>query len=410
MTRDDENTPHAPAHAAAPQVGPTSAPQADRLAGQTTGHTAGQSPEESPAPSSGTQAMSDSWGASVGLFAVGSLLWPLVFFLAFFARSAMLAAENSSMPHYGGAWRETIEVVAISGSYVGWVAPSLLALLVGLGFLVTPTADVDSQSVLRPLPFVAAFIGGFMLAWTVLAVVVLSTHGPTATSDGGQQLWGLLFITPVSIVLALVLGRLDFRPVAKRAELLQAAIGRLEREHAHLADARLFYGDPAVTSHAKRSPWKRPLAVHGGVALVVCLAFWLLHDEPLSAALLEGSYLLALGALMFFVVSIIQRELIDARLAKLAGHEVRSKLEIAGGIVLAIIVGLLLVYNLWFVFSGVEPAYLPVVYAVVFVAAVWIANPVTLRRSAWPAQVLRERERSLARMRAKLTQLTALAA
>ena len=165
-----------------------------------------------PAVSTSTQAMSDSWGASAVLFGAGSLLWPLVFFLAFFARAAMLAAENSSMPHYGGAWQETIEIVAISGSYVGWVAPSLLALLVGLGFLVTPNADIDSQSVLRPLPFVAALIGGFMLAWTVLAVVVLSTHGPTATSEGGQQLWGLLFITPVSVVLALVLGRLDFRP------------------------------------------------------------------------------------------------------------------------------------------------------------------------------------------------------
>lgn len=365
-------------------------------------------PDGQAAPLTGsTQAMSDSWGASAVLFAAGSLLWPLVFFLAFFARSAMLAAENSSTPHYGGAWRETIEVVAISGSYVGWVAPSLLALLVGLGFLVTPTADVDSLSVLRPLPFVAALIGGFMLAWTALSVVVLSTHGPTATSDGGQQLWGLLFITPVSIVLALVLGRLDFRPVAKRAELLRAAIGRLEREHAHLADVRLFYGDASVTAHAERSPWRRPLIVHGGVAVAVFFAFWLLHGEPVSAALLEGVYLLALGALMFFVVSIIQRELIDARLAKLAGHEVRSKLEIFGGAILAIVVACLLIYNLWFVFSGIEPLVLPYLYAVVFAGSVWFANPLTLRRSAWPAQVLRERERALARMRGKLAQLTA---
>ncbi|KAM9861648.1 hypothetical protein ACI1US_02550 [Leucobacter sp. BZR 635] len=354
--------------------------------------------------------MSDSWGASVALFAAGSLLWPLVFFLAFFARSAMLAAESSSTPHYGGAWREIIEVVAISGNYVGWVAPSMLALLVGLGFLVTPTGDVDSQSVLRPLPFVAALIGGFMLAWTVLSVVVLSTHGPTATSDSGQQLWGLLFITPVSIVLALVLGRLDFRPVARRAELLITAIKRLEREHTRLADARLFYGDDSITEHSKRSPWLRPLIVHGAVALAVFIAFWLFHGEPVSAALLEAVYLFALGALMFFVVSIIQRELIDARLAKLAGHEVRSKLEVTGSVILAVAVGGLLIYNLWFVFSGIRPIIVPILYAVIFVAAVWIANPMTLRHSAWPAQVLRERERSLARMRGKLAQLTAATA
>lgn len=107
-----------------------------------------------------TQAMSESWGASAILFGAGSLLWPLVFFLAFFARAGMLAAEESTAPHYGAAWRETIEVVAISGQYVGWVAPSLLALLVGLGFLITPNSDLDSQSVLRPLPYVAALIGG----------------------------------------------------------------------------------------------------------------------------------------------------------------------------------------------------------------------------------------------------------
>lgn len=394
MTTNDTAVPQAPAQPPAGSAAPH-----DRQAAL---------PDSQPAALTGsTQAMSDSWGASAVLFAAGSLLWPLVFFLAFFARSAMLAAENSSTPHYGGAWRETIEVVAISGSYVGWVAPSLLALLVGLGFLVTPTADVDSLSVLRPLPFVAALIGGFMLAWTALSVVVLSTHGPTATSDGGQQLWGLLFITPVSIVLALVLGRLDFRPVAKRAELLRAAIGRLEREHDHLANVRLFYGDTSATAHTDRSPWRRPLIVQGGVAVAVFFAFWLLHGEPASAALLEGVYLLALGALMFFVVSIIQRELVDARLAKLAGHEVRSKIEIFGGAILAVVVACLLIYNLWFVFSGIEPLVLPYLYAVVFAGSVWFANPLTLRRSAWPAQVLRERERALARMRGKLAQLTA---
>ncbi|MFD1203005.1 hypothetical protein ACFSWE_09400 [Leucobacter albus] len=357
------------------------------------------------APAS-TQTMADSWGASVALFAAGSLLWPLVFFLAFFARAGMLAADNNSLPHYGGAWNEIIEVVAISGSYVGWVAPSLLALLVGLGFLVTPTADVDSQSVLKPLPFVAALIGGFMLAWTVLSVVVLATHAPTATSEGGQQLWGLMLMTPVAIVLSLVLGRLDFRPAARRAELLQRAVTKLEREHEHLVDAPRFYRGPAVVAHAARSPWRRPLVVHGCLTVVVFFAFWLGHGEPPSAALLEAGYLLALGALMFFVVAIIQRDLIDARLAALAGHEVRSKLETVGGVVLAVLVALLLVYNLWFVLSGIRPPFLPVLYAAAFLAAVWIANPLTLRRSAWPAQVLRERERALERMRARLAQLT----
>ncbi|KIP53365.1 hypothetical protein [Leucobacter komagatae] len=360
-----------------------------------------------PAVSTSTQAMSDSWGASAVLFGAGSLLWPLVFFLAFFARAAMLAAENSSVPHYGGAWQETIEIVAISGSYVGWVAPSLLALLVGLGFLVTPNADIDSQSVLRPLPFVAALIGGFMLAWTVLAVVVLSTHGPTATSEGGQQLWGLLFITPVSVVLALVLGRLDFRPVAKRAQLLQAAIERLEREHEHLADTGRFYGDPRVTEHTVRSPWKRPLLVQGCLAVVVFFAFWLLHDEPVSTAVLEAIYVAAVGALVFLVISMIQLELIASRLAKLAGHEVRSKLELVGGVILAVGVGLLVLYNLWFVLAEIRPIIVPIGYALGFIGAAWIASPLTLRRSAWPAYVLRDRERTLARMRAKLAQLTA---
>ncbi|KUF05829.1 hypothetical protein [Leucobacter sp. G161] len=363
-------------------------------------------PDESLEAAHSTQAMSDSWGASAALFGAGSLLWPFVFFLAFFARSAMLAAEDSRVPHYGGAWQETIEVVAISGNYVGWVAPSMLALLVGLGFLVTPNADLDSQSVLRPLPFVAALIGGFMLAWTVLSVIVLSTHGPTATSDGGQQLWGLLFITPISVVLALVLGRLDFRPVARRAELLRASIARSEREYHRLADTRLFYGDDSVTSHASRSTWKWPLVAQGGVAVIVFFAFWLVHGESLSTALLEAVYLAAVGALVFLVVSLIQRELIDARLSKLAGHEVRSKLETIGGVILAVGVGCLVLYNLWFVFSGIRPVIIPLSYAALFLAAVWIANPFTLRRSAWPAQVLRERERSLARMRAKLAQLT----
>lgn len=397
MTRHDKTPSQAPSHAAPAQE--------DSDLPEASAHADGADASLAPQPG-GTQSMSDSWGTSAVLFAVGSLLWPLVFFLAFFARAAMLAAEDSRVPHYGGAWAETVEVVAISGSYVGWVAPSMLALLVGLGFLVTPTADVDSQSVLRPLPYVAALIGGFMLAWTVLAVVVLATHGPTATSDGGQQLWGLLFITPVSIVLSLVLGRLDFRPIAKRAELLRAAIGRLEREHDHLADAARFYGDATVTAHARRSPWQRPAIVQGGMAVAVFFTFWLVHSEPASAALLEAIYIAMLGALMFFVVSIIQRELIDARLAKLAGHDVRSKLEIMGGVILTIGVSLLLIYNLWFVFSEITPAILPLLYAVIFIGAVWIANPMTLRRSAWPAQVLRERERSLAKMRARLAQLT----
>lgn len=352
-------------------------------------------------------ALSDSWGASVVLFAAGSLLWPLVFFLAFFARAALLAAENSMKPHYNGAWRETIEVVAISGSYVGWVAPSLLALLVGLGFLVTPTADIDSLSVLRPLPFVAALIGGFMLAWTVLAVVVLSSHGPTAASEGGQQLWGLLFMTPVSIVLSLVLGRLDFRPIAKRTELMRAAIARYEREYANLADPRVFYSDPGVLDHAKRSPWKRPLFIQGSVSIVVFVAFWRFHAEPLSTALLASSYVAAVGAVIYLLVSLVQRELIDARLSKLAGHELRSRLDTVGGVVLAIGVGALIAYNLWYVFSGLRPLLAPICYALVFLGAAWIANPLRLRRSAWPMQVLRERERALTRMRGKLVQLEA---
>lgn len=365
-------------------------------------------PAAAEAPATSTQAMSDSWGASAVLFGAGSLLWPLVFFLAFFARAAMLAAEESQKPHYGAAWRETIEVVAISGSYVGWVAPSLLALLVGLGFLVTPTADLDSQSVLRPLPYVAALIGGFMLAWTVLAVVVLSTHAPTATSEGGQQLWGLLFITPVSVVLALVLGRLDFRPAARRAELLRQAIARSEREYEHLANAGLFYGDSRVTSHTQRSPWRRPLIVQGTVAVVVFLAFWLLHREPISTALLEAGYVAAMGALVFLVVSLIQRELIEARLSKLAGHEVRSRLELVGGVILAVGVACLVAYNLWFVLAEIRPVFVPVLYALLFLAAAWVSNPFPLRQSAWPAEVLRERGRALARMRGKLAQLTQL--
>ncbi len=359
------------------------------------------------APSPGsTQAMSDSWGASAVLFGAGSLLWPLVFFLAFFARAAMLAAEDSLAPHYGAAWQEVVEVVAISGSYVGWVAPSLLALLVGLGFLVTPNADLDSQSVLRPLPYVAALIGGFMLAWTVLAVVVLSTHGPTATSDGGQQLWGLLFLTPVSVILALVLGRLDFRPVARRVELLQQTIARAETEYAHLSNVALFYGDTRVTSHTTRSPWRRPLLVQGCVAVVVFLAFWLLHDEPVSTAVLEACYVTAIGALVFLVVALIQRELIEARLSRLGGHEMRSKLELVGGIILAVGVALLLAYNLWFVLAEIRPIFVPASYAVLFLAALWFSNPLTLRHSAWPAALLKERERSLVRMRAKLAQLS----
>ncbi|KAM9867034.1 hypothetical protein ACIFOC_00355 [Leucobacter aridicollis] len=363
-----------------------------------------------PASPGSTQAMSDSWGASAVLFGAGALLWPLVFFLAFFARAAMLAAEDSQTPHYGAAWRETIEVVAISGSYVGWVAPSLLALLVGLGFLVTPTADLDSQSVLRPLPYVAALIGGFMLAWTVLAVVVLSTHGPTATSEGGQQLWGLLFLTPVSVVFALVLGRLDFRPVARRVELLRQAIARSEAEYTHLANAPLFYGDPSVTAHTERSPWRRPLIVQGCLVLLVFFAFWLLHDEPVSTAIIEACYVAAIGALVFLAVSIIQHELIEARLSKLAGYGVRSKLELVGGIMLAAGVACLLGYNLWFVLAEIRPLYVPAIYAVLFLAALWFSNPLTLRRSAWPGALLRERERSLARMRGKLEQLTSVSA
>lgn len=381
-----------------PQRAPHSDEGHDLAAASVTAERAAETPGS-------TQAMSDSWGASAILFGAGSLLWPLVFFLAFFARAAMLAADTSRVPHYDRAWQETVEVVAISGSYVGWVAPSMLALLVGLGFLVTPTGDADSQSVLRPLPFVAALIGGFMLAWTVLAVVVLSSHEPTAASDNGQQLWGLLFITPVSVVLALVLGRLDFRPLAKRIALLDAAIGRAEREYTHLANAPLFYNDPAVTRHVARPPWRRPLVYQGGVALIVLFAFWLIHGESFGTSLLEAAYVAALGALVFLVVSLVQRELVDARLARLAGHELRSKLEVAGGVIVALAVSLLVLYNLWFVFSGVTPVIAPLAYAALVVLAAWWANPVALRRSAWPAQVLRERERQLARMRGKLDQL-----
>ena len=353
-----------------------------------------------------TQSMSDSWGASAILFGAGSLLWPLVFFLAFFARAAMLAAETSTVPHYGAAWQEVIEVVAISGSYVGWVAPSLLALLVGLGFLVTPNADLDSQSVLRPLPYVAALIGGFMLAWTAISVVVLTSHSPTAASEGGQQLWGLLFITPVSVVLALVLGRLDFRPVARRAQLLRAAIARSEREHQHLVDAAVFYGrEGKAAAHAARSLWRRPFLVQGTLAVIVFFAFWLVHDEPVSTALLEAIYVAAVGLLIFLVVSLVQRELIEARVSRLAGHHVRSRLEIAGGMALAAGTAILVLYNMWFVLAEIRPLYVPVLYAAVFVGATWLTNPLTLRRSPWPAEVLRERERSLARMRAKLAQL-----
>lgn len=355
-----------------------------------------------------TQAMSESWGASAILFGAGSLLWPLVFFLAFFARAGMLAAEESTAPHYGAAWRETIEVVAISGQYVGWVAPSLLALLVGLGFLITPNSDLDSQSVLRPLPYVAALIGGFMLAWSVLSVVVLSTHSPTATSEGGQQLWGLLFLTPVSVMLALVLGRLDFRPVARRVALLKTSIIRAERERDILADGTLFYRRHGATTHLKRSPWKRLVIVQSCVAVLVFFSFWFVHDEPLSSAFLEAGYVVAVGVLVFLVVSLIQRELIEARLSKYTGHEVKGRIELIGGVILTLGVGALVVYNMWFVLAEIRPAFVPAVYASLFILSTWLTNPFTLRHSGWPLVVLREREKALARMRTKLEQLVDL--
>ena len=364
---------------------------------------------EADAPPSEHVSRSDTWGASAAIFAAGSLLWPLLFFFTFMTRAGMRAPENEWRPHYSGAWQETVDAVAISGSYVGWVAPSLLAILAGLGFLVTPTSDEDSQSMLRPLPFVAALIGGFMLAWTVLGVVVLSTDQATADSEDGRQLWGMVFLTPVSIVLALVLGRLDFRPLSKRIELLRAAVTKAQRELDALANPARFYGDVAVTAHAQRSAWKRPLLVQAIFSLGIFVFFLTLHREPFVTSLLAAGYVTALGALVFLMMSLIQRSLIDARVAKLCGHPRQGLVETVGAWVLVTAVTVLMCATLWFVFSGITPIIVPVLYCLAFLAAMWIANPPSLRRSAWPAQAERERRHSLERMRARLTQLEAAA-
>lgn len=371
-----------------------------------------------PAATGGTAVPSashtETWGASAAIFGAGALLWPAIFFLAFFARAAIQAPHHSWIPHYSAAWEETIDVVSISGTYVNWVAPTLLAVLAGLGFLVTPTSDAESLSVLRPLPMVAALIGGFMLSWTVLGVIVLSVDPVTADSDEGRQLWGLVFLTPISIVLALVLGRLDFRPAARRIEQLKASIARAEIELGVLRSSERLLGKSATTRGVSlprprsRTPWRRPLVIQGVVTAITFFVLFLVHREPLEASILAAVYVTALGALVFILVALVQRWLVDAYIAKITRHERQSHLETASATILAVGVGSLVVFNLWFVFAGLTPAFSPILYGVLFVISMWIANPLKLSHSAWPAQVLRERVRALARMRHHLSQLEAV--
>lgn len=352
--------------------------------------------------SEGSGVAPDNWGSSWRMLARGVVFWIFVLGIAFWVGIMVTAFANDGVPDLYSVLSQIVGAVNASGEFVGWVAPALLASLIGLSFLMGFDPDSNRHSLVAMFPGLAVMIGSFLLVWMFVSLLASAFH----PDEVNVELLGLVILAPVSAVFAASIGRLNFVPLATRMLRLKNDINRAE------SDIRLLSEEFGLDTDLKSvnsgpsllKVWGRAVffSIAGPAASVLLLASVGL-PWPVVPAL--GATFAVLWGLV--CASIGFMHLLWAR-RRMARRQGRPRWVAFYGI------------SFWALAAGATTIAVPYPVAIcgigldwtmalvlnlVFFASVLLSHPLRPARSLWPRYMRAQWSKTLDKMHAELEQL-----